>query len=137
MAFCELIVTLGNDCIQTFTQVIIYTGWYDVVEINYLVVGHTHEDVDQMFSAFWNHLKSREVETLEEAIDALINAYSQPKIILTKKVYDFKAALTPHMRVMHGQTTPSGFRFSRNPEDGCVGFQARYAFDKGVCLRVR
>ena len=41
-----------------------YYSMYEQIKVNFLPVGHTHEDVDQMFSRLSEYLKKQGAESL-------------------------------------------------------------------------
>lgn len=41
---------------------------FEEVEMGFLLVGHTHEDIDQIFSVIYGELKSRDVLTMEDMV---------------------------------------------------------------------
>lgn len=58
-------------------------GAYDVIKLSYLIVAHTHEDVDQWFSVYSRFLKKvlMQVLTISAFVQALMSAFKTPKCI--------------------------------------------------------
>ena len=55
------------------------------------MVGHTHEDIDQMFSCFSRHLNKRDARTLPELMAEMAKAYTpEPSNILIDSMFDVK-----------------------------------------------
>ena len=59
------------------------------IKLSFLVVGHTHEDIDQMFSCFSRHLSKKDARTLPELLGEMQKAYTpQPKNIYMDCMFD-------------------------------------------------
>ena len=46
------------------------------IELSFLPVGHTHEDVDQMFSRFSVYLKGHDSITMNDLMNSIQNSYN-------------------------------------------------------------
>jgi len=55
-----------------FAACLIKWGWFDEVYLSYLLTGHTHEDIDCLFSYLKLILRHDEYNTLKTLIDKLI-----------------------------------------------------------------
>jgi hypothetical protein len=70
-----------NYFILRFFAFLVDQGIFEKVQISFLPVGHTHEDVDQMFGCFSRALKLTTVTSLEKLHSVLEGAFSPtPKI---------------------------------------------------------
>ena len=66
-------------------------GLFRKVKVNFLLVGHTHDHIDQMFSTFSRQLSRHDAFTLPKLFDVICDAYTpRPKVLHLKEVYDFK-----------------------------------------------
>ena len=57
-----------------FLALLVHHGVFDKILISFLPVGHTHEDIDQMFSRFATYLRKRSAYSRQEMRDALERA---------------------------------------------------------------
>ena len=56
-----------------------------------MLVGHTHDHIDQMFSTFSRQLSRCDAFTLPKLFDVICDAYTpRPNVIHLKEIYDFK-----------------------------------------------
>ena len=46
-------------------------GFFQEVELSFLIVGHTHEDIDQRFSCISSTLKRSDVDSLKEMLSLI------------------------------------------------------------------
>ena len=53
-------------------------GFFQEVELSFLIVGHTHEDIDQRFSCISSTLKRSDVDSLKEMF-SLIERGTSPR----------------------------------------------------------
>ena len=82
------------------------------IKLSFLPVGHTHEDVDQMFSRFSLYLEKHDAVTPGELASALQASYTpMPQICEIMETYDIKDLFQPHLEDIHGHTGPHHYRF--------------------------
>lgn len=77
-------------------------GCFGEINLNFLMVGHTHEDIDQMFSRFSMELRKKDALTLDEMMEVLSNSFNydkcgshdperrKPQMIKLEECYDIK-----------------------------------------------
>ncbi|KAI8516382.1 hypothetical protein Bbelb_049630 [Branchiostoma belcheri] len=63
------------------------------VQVGYLLVGHTHKDVDQFFSKISSTLQRQDATTVEELIHAFNNSFPNVKTWELEAILDVKAFL--------------------------------------------
>ncbi len=73
MAFCSYLVEVGIftevhvyitvNYYIILTDVLLYALWFKI-ELGFLMVGHTHEDIDQTFSCVSRYLKKHDALTI-------------------------------------------------------------------------
>ncbi|KAK2549232.1 hypothetical protein P5673_030338 [Acropora cervicornis] len=87
------------------------------VKLSYLLVGHTHEDVDQMFSRISESLKKEDTTTLK-ALRILINdSYTpNPSTMYVHNIYDMKSWIRPYVSTFQYHGSPHVFRFTKKME---------------------
>ncbi len=62
-----------------FVLIISFVRYIKVVKIYFLPVGHTHGQIDQLFSVYSTYLKWNPAKTLAELCQNLYLAYNNPK----------------------------------------------------------
>lgn len=79
------------------------------------------------------HLASREVLTLPDLINELMQCWSNPQAtncILVPEVYDFKETLKPFLPTFSGHSFPAAFRFSIDEQQSCVKLEVRDSYSE-------
>jgi hypothetical protein len=97
-------------------------GYFEEVRVGFLLVGHTHSDIDQRFSSISYVLKGDDINSLSELLKLLQNQipshadepvrYAQ----LMENIWDWKGFITPHLQSSRsaefiGMSEPHHFRF--------------------------
>ena len=77
------------------------------VHLSFLIVGHTHEDVDAGFSKISEKLRRNDAETLDSLIDLL------PKPALLDQLFDFKAWVDPYFSIIEAISEPLHYKINR------------------------
>ena len=95
------------------------------MNIGFLMVGHTHEDVDQMFSCFSKYLNKYEepVISVEKLCTVVAETFvPSPATFYLTHLFDWKSVLNNHSYHKQGRTTelhghlrPHQLRFRRDP----------------------
>ena len=101
-------------------------GFFQEVELSFLIVGHTHEDIDQRFSCISNTLKRSDVDSLKEMLNLIERGTSLTEAFVTARllenVWDWKQFITPHLLTgpdsLVGITFPHHMRFYMDDRDG-------------------
>ena len=98
LAFMSMLVQLNifETVQRLFSSIVIPLK----VELSFLPVGHTHNDIDQMFSKMSQHLAKNTVKHLDELCRAWNAAYStkegiRPHVFCVEEVADVKCWLEP------------------------------------------
>lgn len=65
----------------SFLEFLILAEVFDEVEVGFLPVGHTHEDIDQAFSCTADQLRSNDAITLGEMHEQLGNVYNSRTVV--------------------------------------------------------
>ena len=67
---------------------------FDTIEMSFLPVGHTHEDIDQMFSRFSTYFRDNDAITVSCFMEKLQLAYKPtPKVSRIYEVANFKGIM--------------------------------------------
>lgn len=66
-----------NVYVFAYAAWLVHTGVFQEVHISFLLVGHTHEDIDQMFSVIARYLNKHDAPTLSAYMEAVrqVSAY--------------------------------------------------------------
>jgi len=90
-----------NKCKALFGYMewLVRTGVFDIVRVSFLIVGHTHNLVDQTFVALTYQLREVNVKSLEDILQAYRDAYktNKPVIQHVESVCDWTKWLVPKM----------------------------------------
>ncbi|PFX12470.1 hypothetical protein AWC38_SpisGene23570 [Stylophora pistillata] len=88
------------------------------IRVNFLPVGHTHEDIDAFFGVYSKHLDKLDVYTVPELLKALEDCmkHPTPKPFMLQIVYDIKSLISDHAEELHEHTVPKCFKFNLNSE---------------------
>lgn len=101
------------------------------IKISFLPVGHTHADVDQMFSVLKNGMKHKSrVTSVQDLIQNLSEWYpasSCPTPIFLFEAWAFKPWLLPFIRDPEGTSKPHVFKISIDDSDTVTMYTKDYA----------
>ena len=94
-------------------------GFFKEVQLCFLVVGHTHEDIDQRFSIISNTLKRTNIDSLKQLLQLVEKGSSYTEAFVSARhlenVRDWKSFITPHLLTggdaLTGITFPHHMRF--------------------------
>ncbi|WAR14225.1 hypothetical protein MAR_004330 [Mya arenaria] len=98
LGFCELLIRL-----EVFRE----------VQLSFLMVGHTPEDIDAQFSVISRTLRKLDVETLPKLLQILPNSTQ------IKKLFNIKDWIAPHLDKIVNHSKPLHFMFMQG-EDGVI-----------------
>ena len=80
-----------NSTVFGYLSMLVKQGVFRKVKVNFLLVGHTHDHIDQMFSTFSRQLSRYDAFTLPKLFEVICDAYTpRPNVIHLKEIYDFK-----------------------------------------------
>ncbi|XP_062572892.1 uncharacterized protein LOC134234860 [Saccostrea cucullata] len=98
-----------NKIVLGFLGIMVHLGIFEECYLHMLPVGHTHEDIDAMFSNFSSLLKA-DIMTLEELTRTFqkLSYIKESKIV--KEVWDFKDWMVHHLVNNHGLGDQFEFR---------------------------
>jgi hypothetical protein len=75
--------------------------YFQEVQLCFLIVGHTHEDIDQRFSIISNTLKRTNIDSLKELLQLVEKGTSYKEAFVSTRhlenVRDWKSFITPHL----------------------------------------
>ena len=103
--------------------------------LHFLPPGHTHEDVDQLFSIWKKLLKSASALMPADFLDLIERAYqneeSRPELVAVETVWDWKIWFLQHMNRLSHHTVPHYFHVYQNAE-GAVVMKAKTGATNGI-----
>ena len=115
----HLLRDLKNQLVLAFYWVLVETGVFEEVVVSHMPVGHTHADVDQIFSIFASKLRRMELPTFESLLIALktILIDSQP-LIVKEMLYttDFTSHISTLLQPISGHTAFFQFKIRKENE---------------------
>ena len=93
--------------------------YFAEVYLSFLIVEHTHKDIDQKFSTISRTLKSKDIDSLKELLELVRKRASHTEAFATLQhleyVWDWKSFITPHLwsglDAIIGVSKPHHFRF--------------------------
>lgn len=79
-----------NYAVMGMFALLVHFGVFDKIKVSFLPVGHTHEDVDQMFSCIARALRKCSVIVPSELMDIMRGAYTpRPEVLDVDKVRNY------------------------------------------------
>ncbi|XP_072050017.1 uncharacterized protein [Amphiura filiformis] len=91
---------------------------FQKIRVSFLPVGHTHEDIDQLFSRIAVHLRRFSIPTFTKLIHLLQGAVT--KICTTAErflnYFNIRDWLAPFISEVHDHCKPHAFRFTKNEQ---------------------
>ncbi|GBG61252.1 hypothetical protein CBR_g19784 [Chara braunii] len=100
---------------------------FEKIKLNFLLVGHTHDNIDQMFNCFSRALAHRDaydLPALETVIRQSYTKYAGVHVERVFEVYDWKAYVKDHLAPLHDISFNQHFCIQRNA-DGSVAVWSR------------
>jgi hypothetical protein len=103
-----------NQMVMAFCSNLVGRGVFETVQLSFLMVGHTHEDVDALFSQVSKQVKHKEVATFQALMAEVWECeaiHPVPRFI--QEVASYKEYLqTFNVKEIEGQSRPVAFLFS-------------------------
>ncbi|XP_070536890.1 uncharacterized protein [Ptychodera flava] len=94
-----------------FMAYLVKRKYLQEIMMSFLMVGHTHEDIDQRFSKYSQKLKENDAKTMPELAKVLENSTDpQPEITILQTVWNIRDWLLPHLEEIHNQSFPHVYR---------------------------
>ncbi|KAL3692937.1 hypothetical protein R1sor_006588 [Riccia sorocarpa] len=102
-----------NIHVLAFCSELVKRGIFETVEVNFLMVGHTHEDIDALFSKVSARTINKDVLTLPTLMAEIWESEAMhPVPLLLEEVADYKSYVGGFLDKLEGHSQPIGFRFS-------------------------
>ena len=72
-----------------YLNMLVELGNFQKVKVGFLLVGHTHDHIDQMFSCFAVTLGRKNVGSLPSLTEIIRNTYSlEPVVLMLEEIVD-------------------------------------------------
>ncbi|KAL3679480.1 hypothetical protein R1sor_022436 [Riccia sorocarpa] len=102
-----------NIHVIAFCSELVIRGVFETVEVNFLMIGHMHEDVDALFSKVSAQTINKDVLTLPALMAGIWDSETMhPVPLLLEEVADYKSYEDSFLGPLVGHSQPLGFRFS-------------------------
>jgi hypothetical protein len=106
-----------NQHVFTFLAILVKLNIFRKIKLNFDLVGHTHEDIDQLFKSLNTVLKRSTVGTISKFISVMSEGYHSTKNIAFKvtrldNVGSYKDWFGPLVQGMHNHVYPHCFKVS-------------------------
>ncbi|MEM9681301.1 MAG: hypothetical protein AAF901_13340, partial [Bacteroidota bacterium] len=72
-----------NRYLMAHLECLVSWGLFESIEVGFLPIGHTHEDIDQAFSATSKRLRSNNAITLEDLHNELRQTYNEKTVVIS------------------------------------------------------
>ena len=106
-----------NKHVFTSLALLVKTGVFKEIYVSFLPVGHTHEDIDQLFSRISAMLKGKPVGSVAELIRLIKKCVTpSPDVSMMSECIAFDEFVAPVVVECPGISTPHAFYFSYCPE---------------------
>ncbi|KAL3697033.1 hypothetical protein R1sor_011109 [Riccia sorocarpa] len=116
-----------NWVMMAFFSEFVIRGVFKTVFMSFLIVGHTHEDVDAFFSKANKMLSFRHISNVPQLMAAVIEAEEKkalPRFIT--EVADYKAHALPYRKPVAGISKPVSFKFYMQDNKPMYQFEEVY-----------
>ena len=112
-----------NKCagFYAFLAALVAIGLVEEIRVNYLIVGHTHENIDAMFGHIRDMLAANTALTPTEMIKLWAKSVTpSPKVIPAFTMYDYLAWVDPYAwKTLNGISKPHAVEFKKAREGVC------------------
>ena len=108
-----------NRYVFAFCSLLVHKGIFREIYVNFLIVGHTHEDIDALFGRWSNKLRTNDYPTLPRLMKSFMDCESHPVIPhLIEEVPDFKKFVQGYLGTsgdsLEGHSNAQQFKFYKD-----------------------
>ena len=80
-----------NNLLMTYLNYLVAKRVFKKIKVGFLLVGHTHDNIDQMFSHFLQRLNRQSATIIEKLIFVIASSYTPwPKVTIIPRTFDFR-----------------------------------------------
>lgn len=113
-----------NRYVFFFCALLVALDFFEDVYMSFLPTGHTHEDIDALFSYLRMALSRNNYSTLPALLEKIVpiayNGHIKPKCIIQPGIYDWKSWSKHYIPPIVNHTKPHVFHFKRSSENSQV-----------------
>ena len=102
-----------NHYLLSYLESLVGLGVFNDVQASFLPVGHTHEDIDQVFSSLARHLRTTDAHTMTELIKEMKNTWKRESIVAEMKNMINYSDLCEYQKLLTRVQGISQFRYFR------------------------
>lgn len=128
-----------NKWMLTLCAILVAVGLFRKIKMGFLPTGHTHEDIDQLFSRIAEYLRSHNVICLQDLIDCCKNSGTfeglSPIVKHITESFNFKSWVDPIMPKFQNITEPMCYKFERDSTNDHVLLFARADNQTSKCSK--
>lgn len=108
------ILTLANVC-----QLLLKLQWFKNIQLHFLMKGHTHCDIDQLFSTYSRAAYKKDWSSPEQLFAFIRSSYKTIKVELITKVdkHDWSGFIESHIVQLKGHQAATHFSFILNADN--------------------
>jgi hypothetical protein len=108
-----------NRWVFAFCSLLVYRAVFREIYINFLIVGHTHEDIDALFGRWSSMLKTHDYLTVPRLMKSFMDCETQPVIPhFIEEVPDFKGFVEGYLHTgddsLQGHSQAQQFKFYKD-----------------------
>ena len=121
-----------NMLVLAFLVFLVARGVFVEIVMNFLPIGHTHNDGDACIAKPSVAARYRECETLQEFVQLMQDSLDvPPQVSIVQSTANVSGFIEKNVVPMSGQSDPSGFKIAKVPNDpfGRVGIWSRMKCD--------
>ncbi|KAL3682922.1 hypothetical protein R1sor_000944 [Riccia sorocarpa] len=116
-----------NWSIMAFLSELVSRGVFKTVTMSFLIVGHTHEDVDAFFSMVHKAMLHRHIQTFPEFLAEIHEVETKKTYCrLIQEVVDYKSHIEAYVDVPIGHSVPISLRSSMSNNIPIYQYQEDY-----------
>ena len=108
----------NNRFLLSFLAHLIHLDIFETIHLNFLMSGHTHEDVDRTFSSwsqyYWNHHIYSPNQIQSHVDNAYSNPRTKPLLFFQPCFFNFKSYYEPFLASFQNFTSYRSFQFTKN-----------------------
>eukprot|EP00058_Branchiostoma_floridae_P012161 XP_002597649.1 hypothetical protein BRAFLDRAFT_77449 [Branchiostoma floridae] len=115
-----------NRWILAYCCALVHLDIVKKVKVSYLMVGHTHEDIDQLFSKIQSQLRRKPATTVDMLLKVIEESYTpKPKAttLTANSMYDIKEWLDQEMSDMDHHNLPHAFKVQKENGETCLSYK--------------
>jgi hypothetical protein len=128
-----------NKWLLTLCAILVAVNLFRKIKIGFLPTGHTHEDIDQLFSRIAEYLRAQNILCLKDLIDSCKNSGNfegkPPVVKHITECFNFKAWVDPVMPKFQNIMEPMCYKFELDPTNDHVLLFARADNQTDKCAK--